>query len=371
MQNFLLPTVAVISLVFASYHVLHSQPSNYRSPPPIPPAQSPFSGQMAGLGLVEARMENVNIGTQLPGVITHVHVREGERIQGGQPLFQLDTRQAEADIRVRQAMLQSAAAALARLAAMPRAEELPPMQARIQEAQANAKLRDDSFQRSKKLVDSGAIAKETLIRDQLTNDAALAQLERMIAEDKLLKAGAWDADKQVAAAAVEQARAQLEQAQTELSRLQVLAPTMLDQNGEQVEWEVLRVNIRPGEYAATASSQSLVVLGDTGPRHVRVDIDENDIPRFQAASTALAYARGNQDRKYPLKFVRVQPFVVPKRSLSGDTAERVDTRVLQVIYALENDDRSIFVGQQMDVFIRSEDAANDSLTSRDHIREQR
>ena len=53
----------------------------------------------------------------------------------------------------------------------------------------------------------------------------------------------------------------------------------------------------------------------------------------------------------PLRFVRFEPFVVPKRSLTGDSTERVDTRVLQVIYRVERDDLPLFVGQQVDVFI--------------------
>ena len=43
--------------------------------------------------------------------------------------------------------------------------------------------------------------------------------------------------------------------------------------------------------------------------------------------------------------------MVPKRSLTGDSTERVDTRVLQVIYRVERDDLPLFVGQQLDVFI--------------------
>jgi HlyD family secretion protein len=52
-----------------------------------------------------------------------------------------------------------------------------------------------------------------------------------------------------------------------------------------------------------------------------------------------------------LTFVRVVPYVVPKKSLTGDRSERVDTRVLQVIYALEPGEKSVYVGQQLDVFI--------------------
>ena len=49
--------------------------------------------------------------------------------------------------------------------------------------------------------------------------------------------------------------------------------------------------------------------------------------------------------------MRVEPYVVPKKSLTGDNTERVDTRVLQVIYALVSADRRVYVGQQLDVFV--------------------
>ncbi|HMZ82037.1 MAG TPA: secretion protein HlyD, partial [Acidobacteriota bacterium] len=56
-------------------------------------------------------------------------------------------------------------------------------------------------------------------------------------------------------------------------------------------------------------------------------------------------------RQIPLEFVRFEPFVIPKKSLSGDSTERVDTRVLQVVYRVVDQSAPIFVGQQMDVFI--------------------
>jgi len=85
--------------------------------------------------------------------------------------------------------------------------------------------------------------------------------------------------------------------------------------------------------------------------HVRVDIDEHEGWRVRAGATAVGSLRGNAEMKTPLAFVRFEPFVVPKKSLTGDSTERVDTRVLQVIYRVERDDLPLFVGEQLDVFI--------------------
>jgi len=65
----------------------------------------------------------------------------------------------------------------------------------------------------------------------------------------------------------------------------------------------------------------------------------------------VASLRGAPDKKYPLTFVRVEPYVIPKKSLTGDNTERVDTRVLQVIYSLKIEGKPIYVGQQLDVFL--------------------
>jgi hypothetical protein len=47
--------------------------------------------------------------------------------------------------------------------------------------------------------------------------------------------------------------------------------------------------------------------------------------------------------------------VLPKQSLTGDSSERVDTRVLQAIYSFDPKTmKNIYVGQQMDVFIEAQ-----------------
>ena len=74
-------------------------------------------------------------------------------------------------------------------------------------------------------------------------------------------------------------------------------------------------------------------------------------PEIRDAPGARAMLRGDARQEFALRFVRVEPFVIPKKSLTGDNTERVDTRVLQVIYAVEDTTRRLFVGQQVDVFV--------------------
>jgi hypothetical protein len=94
-----------------------------------------------------------------------------------------------------------------------------------------------------------------------------------------------------------------------------------------------------------------MLLGNTDVLVVRVDVDENDAWRVKEEAEAVAYVRGNADLKTPLKFVRIEPYVIPKRSLTGESTERVDTRVLQILYSFERGKLPIYVGQQMDVFV--------------------
>ena len=122
-----------------------------------------------------------------------------------------------------------------------------------------------------------------------------------------------------------------------------------------VDGQVLQLKVHLGEFAPEAATAvgepPLILLGSVTPLHVRVDVDENDAWRVRAGATAIGYLRGNKHITTPLTFVRFEPFVVPKRSLTGDSTERVDTRVLQVVFSFERRDLPIYVGQQMDAFI--------------------
>jgi hypothetical protein len=89
----------------------------------------------------------------------------------------------------------------------------------------------------------------------------------------------------------------------------------------------------------------------------------NGAPPVHAGTPAISYLRGNKNIKTPLTFVRFEPYVVPKKSLTGDSAERVNTTALQVIFSFERGDLPIYVGQQMDVFIDTPEPTQNGSTT--------
>jgi HlyD family secretion protein len=344
-----LPLIAVGMLAFALLHVVRAQQDKPPLPPPNDPARTPYNTTVAGAGLIEAQTENIALGSALSGVVTEVHVEVGQQVAQGARLFRLDDRQWQAELKVRSANLSAAEAQLARLEAMPRPEELPPSLARVRELQAALAEQDDQHSRARKMFQNRAIGEEEMVRRELSARTAREQLARVQADYELLKAGAWKPEKDVAYAQVLQAKAQIEQTLIELERLIVRAP---------VAGRVLQRNVRPGEYVGTPPGQALIVLGSVDQLHARVDVAEHDIPRFRPGASAKAMLRGAAGQEIALRFVRVEPYVIPKKSLTGDNTERVDTRVLQVIYALEPTTQPVYVGQQVDVFIEAAHTVN-------------
>lgn len=311
MKNFIVPAIAAIALTFGITSVVRSTPKHDPAAPPSAPPVSAYAHAVAAVGLIEASTENIAIGTPLSDVVSEVFVVVGQSVKAGDPLFHLDDRQRRADLLERQAEL-----------------EMAETQVKVNQAE----LEDATHQRNflEAVRDKSAISSEELAKRRSAVETA-------------------DARVAAAKAQVAAAQAQIKVAETQIDRSTVRAP---------VDGEVLQVKIHPGEFAlAGVTSTPLVLLGQLRPLNVRVDVDENEAWRVRRDARATATVRGNPNLKTTLTFVRFEPFVLPKKSLTGDSTERVDTRVLQVIYRIQDNDLTLFAGQQMDVFIEAGDPA--------------
>ncbi|MCS7014913.1 MAG: efflux RND transporter periplasmic adaptor subunit [Gemmatales bacterium] len=345
-RRYVLPLIAAALIIFAAYQVYSTQRKEPMLEPQNPPPGSPFRYTVAGAGVVEAHWENIQIAPAVPGLVLEIYVEVGQRVSKGSALLRVDDRHLRAQLEQARAQLKHAEAQLAKLQAMPRPEEVLPARARVAAARRSLEIAEDLYQRVQRLWPSGNIAEEEYNQRRLQRELARHQLEQAEAELRLLEAGAWEQDLAIARAQVEQAQAQIRVLETEIERALLRAP---------IDGVILQRNVRPGEYIAVSfpGAPPAFVLGDLSEMRVRVDIDEYDIPRLHPGAAAKAYVRGYPRQEYSLRFVRIDPYVVPKKSLTGENTERVDTRVLQVIYAVEKAEPPLYVGQQLDVFIEA------------------
>lgn len=318
MKRYFLAIVAVLALTFAIFSVVRTQPVREPEPPPLPPPATPFAETVAAVGLVESNTENIAIGTHLSGVVEQLYVTVGQAVKAGEPLFKLDDRHLRADLSVHQTRLQLA-------------------KARVETAESILGDATQQLRFAEAVTNPKAISSEELTRRRYAVKTDAAQLEE-------------------AKAAIAVAEAGVRSVQTEIERSTVRSP---------IDGEVLQVKLRAGEFAAAgAFSTPLILLGSVEPLHLRVDIDEHEAWRVRPEAKSYAFVRGNSRLKAELEFVRFEPYVLPKKSLTGDSTERVDTRVLQAIYRLERGELPVYVGQQVDVFI--EGRATPASTPAEH-----
>lgn len=275
--------------------------------PPVMPPEKPFKEAVAATGILEALSENVAIGVPVAGLVTEVYVKVNDTVKKDQPLFKLDDR----DLLAEQLSTRAQ-------------QEVSRAQIAVSEAQL-AKL-ESQLSRWAAVKDARAISQEDLENRRQDVTVAKAQLEA--------------------------ARAQLKAAETSLERISLLIARLTVRAPR--DGGIIQVNIRSGEFAATSPKNPAMVLGEIDKLQVRADIDEQNAVRIRPGQRAYGYLKGDPTITFPLEFIRVEPYVIPKVSLTGSSTERVDTRVLQVIYSLARPkDLPLYVGQQVDVFIEA------------------
>ncbi len=299
--------LALAGLVGVSLLVIKLRKPEPAPVPLVEPSGAPYADSIGARGIVESIDENVRIAPNLPGLIAEVMVKVGDQVKKGDPLFREDTRDAEAKVANQKA-------------------QLGLLQAKVNEASVLLADRQDSYQRTQKLSRKDVVSDDDLQRKYY----AVRSAETALATTK---------------ADLDLAIAQLAQAQVNLELLTVRAP----RNGE-----ILKVDLRAGEYASvppTDLNNPSLLLGETRFLQLRADVDEDSASRIRPGATAVAFIKGMRTDPIPLRFVRIEPYVTTKKSLTGDSTERVDTRVLQVIYQFDHSKIPVYVGQQMDVFI--------------------
>lgn len=292
-RKYLLPLMAVLGLVIIVVAIfLDNRPEPEPSSAIRWPAVA-FESYVSGAGIVEGSGGNILVGAPGQGIVVAVYVKWGDRVSVGDKLFKIDDRE-------------------------PLAQRIPALAA-VQEAHAKVLQSRELLRLAESVPDQRAVS-----REDLTNRRSSV----VIAE------AAWVSAK---------ARADQINLAVDRQTVRALAPG-----------KVLQINVHPGEYVqGGGQAKPVMLLGNDQQLQVRVDVDEFDAHRVTSGAAAAAFARGAPGRPIALKFERIEPYVVPKTAMTGSPTERVDTRVLQVIYSADASALPVYIGQQLDVYIQT------------------
>ncbi len=302
----LLALVGIVAAILLVKKLRHVEPP---PPPLVEPARAPYANSIGARGIIESVNENVRIAPALPGLIAKVKVKVGDEVKVGDVLIEQDRRDAAALVTIQETQIET-------------------LRAQIREAEVALADKRDQWARMEKLARTSVSSEEERQRVKFAEQASVSALDRVRTQ-----LGA--------------AQAQLERAKVQLDLLTIRAPR---------DGRILQVNVREGEYATFGGNEPLLLLGQVDQFQLRADVDEDNAARVRPGCKAVAYIKGRREDAIPLTFVRVEPYILPKRSLTGESSERVDTRVLQVIFRFDAPVTQVYVGQQMDVFLDAGEA---------------
>ncbi len=352
---FALVVVGVFGALWSAY--VYAVPSQ-SLPPVFNPAPDPYSQGIYANGIVESDQsngENINIYPEVAGSITQILVSEGQAVARGTPLVAIDDTVQRAIVEQQKSQADAAQALLDELHAQPRKENLEVARAQVDMAQAALKSAQDQLDKQQRSYD---IAPESVSRDALDNAinaqrVAKANADVVGRQYELTKAGAWVFD----------VRNQEKQAEA-LAKAYASSSALLAKYTLRaaVDGVVMSVAATAGSYvspqgaydAYTQGFGPVVVMGTSNSTlAVRCYIDEILIPRLPAADKLQAqmFIRGT-NTKVPLEFVRMQPYVSPKIELSNQRQEKVDLRVLPIIFRFHPPPGAqMYPGQLVDIYV--------------------
>lgn len=361
MRNKVLFFLAIIGLVAGLVSAYIFGIEKKPQPPVFNPASNPYGKGIYANGIIESYQtngENINIYPEVSGIITRILVAEGQSVRQGTPLLMIEDSVQRATVAQQKSQAEAALALLEELKAMPRKENLEVAKAQVDFASASLKNAQDQLdkQRQSYALNPKSVSKIDLDNAENAVHVAKANLEVARRQYELTKAGAWIYDIRNQ----EKQHQALTKAYTASNAL--LAKYIIRAPSDGV---ILSINAAVGSYISpqgtydtyTQGSTPVFVMGSAQEYGgVRCYIDEILVHRLPtpARLKSKMFIRGT-DISIPLEYVRVQPYVSPKIQLSNQRTERVDVRVLPVIFRFQKPSNfSLYPGQLVDVYIGEE-----------------
>lgn len=283
---------------------------------------------VAAPGRVEPISEEIDLSAEVPGRLREILVDEGDAVAAGQVVARLANDDFQARVASARASVAMAEAELLRLTNGARVEERREADAAADQAVAVLRHAESELARRRGLIADGIIAREELERAERDTEVARASLREARERALVVDAAAREDDRARAEAAVHYARARLAEAEALLDKTVITAP---------IAGIVARRHRQAGESVSPDAPQGglVVTIADTRVLRVRVDVDERDIARLRLGQPAFVTADAFGAQRFPGRVVRIGEVLGRKNVRTDDPAERVDTKVLEVLVELD------------------------------------
>jgi multidrug efflux pump subunit AcrA (membrane-fusion protein) len=244
------------------------------------------------------------VSTLIPGRVEKLLVLEGAAVAKGQLVAELYAADLEDTLRLREAEVAEAQAALDLLVAGYRVEDVAKAAAEVRRQTEGVAIAEKVASRTAGLVPAGAASAEQLERDLSEVEVAKARLAATVEEHHRLTAGFRPEEVEKARAALARTEANRDLARSHLSYATVTSPAA---------GVVLSRFVTAGTFV-TASDPRIVSLYDPEDLQVRVDVRQENATRITIGQRALISTEAEPGKTYEGIVIRVEPLADLKKN---------------------------------------------------------
>jgi multidrug resistance efflux pump len=291
------------------------------NPATVFPAGTP---RVVAPGILQPQGGEVEVSTDVPGLLKEILVKEGDMVATGQVLARYDSSIEEARVAAAQARVDAAQSSVKRAQRGNRPLEKAESASNASAASAKANLSRDAYERERALLDKGATTQDAVDRAQRQAEADEALANAASQRSDLVKQGARSEDRDLANADLNAAKAQLQEVKAALAKRELRAPK---------DGLILDVLFEAGEYYAP-SAGALLLLGDMAHSEVLLEVDELDVPRVVLGQVVVITADGYTEPVTQGIITSIAPRMGKKTLTSDRAQDRIDTRILEVTVSL-------------------------------------
>ncbi len=312
-----------------------------------PSARSLSATLIAAPGRVEAVSEEIRVSSELSGRLRAVPVEEGDRVQRGQVLAEIENDDYRARVAAAESELAQREAELRRTVNGARTQERREAEASMQAAKAVLDNARSEAERRRGLADRNVISPDEADRFERGYQVARAQYEQAAQHFALIDAEAREEDRAHAEAAVATARAQLSEARAYLEKSYIRAP---------INGVILRKLRHNGESVSTQFDSPVITMADDSVLRVRLDVDESEVSKLQVGRRAYVTAEAYGTHKFWGRVIRVGHILGKKNVRTDEPSEHVDTKILETLVELDSG-QQLPLGLRVDSYVQSEEGA--------------